>query len=162
MSLVTDIAFVAALQGNSTLMAKLAAKRVHNTSIAVPDKDLINAPLPYIIVSFDGLQNDDSTKDCSYDGETDKVQIGIEIAAKSRRKLGELAQDVRDTIRSYFETYSGPTSETEEDLTDIIPEDYAFSANGVQYDPDKPCYFMTLTYNCDTKNIYNDEQSEND
>ena len=160
MSLVTDIAFVAALQSNTTLMAKLAAKKVYNTSIAVPDKDLINAPLPYIIVSFDGLQNDTSTKDCSYDAEEDKVQIGIEIAARSRRKLGELAQDVRDTVRSYFENYSAPSSEMEEDLTDIIPDDYTFSANGVQYDPDKPCYFQTLTYNCDTKNIYSNDEQE--
>lgn len=160
MSLVTDKAFVAAILSNTELIAKLPAKSVYNTSIAVPDQDLENAPIPYIIVSFDGLQNDDSTKDCSYDGETDRVQIGIEIAAKTRTQLGEIAEAVRNTIRSFFSTYQPPLEASGEDLTDIIPENYVFSAQGVQYDPDKPCFWQVLTYQCDIKNIYNEQESE--
>ncbi|MBQ5756867.1 MAG: hypothetical protein IIV88_06385 [Erysipelotrichaceae bacterium] len=63
MSLQTDIIFVKALRANADLMKQLAAGDVYNTAIALPDEDLDNAPLPYVIVSFDGLTNDVETKD---------------------------------------------------------------------------------------------------
>ena len=63
MSLLTDIIFVKALRADENLMAQLPAGDVYNTAIALPDEDLDNAPLPYIIVSFDGLTNDVETKD---------------------------------------------------------------------------------------------------
>ena len=37
-----------------------------------------------------------------------------------------------------------------EDLTGLIPTHYALTASGIGYDPDKPCYYQTLMYNCDT------------
>ena len=58
MSLQNDIIFVKALRANADLMAQLAAGDVYNTAIAMPDEDLDNAPLPYAIVTFDGLTND--------------------------------------------------------------------------------------------------------
>ena len=144
MSLLTDIIFVKALQSNTTLLEKLAAGDVYNTSIALPDQDLDNAPIPYVIVSFDGLVNDQSTKD-TYEGETDTVQVSVEIAAKNRKQLGELATEVRRTIREYF-------SEVDEDSedADLVPYDYQFSADRVQYDPLKPCHWQVLRWQCDT------------
>ena len=145
MSLLTDIIFVKAIRSNSALMAKLPAGNVYNTSITMPDVDLDNAPVPYIIVSFDGLQNDDFTKDCSYEGSTDKVQIGVEIAAQTRQQLSEIATDVRNTIREFFENLP----DSDEDY-ELLPLDYRFTAHGVQYDPDKPCFWQVLNYQCDT------------
>lgn len=144
MSLLTDIIFVKALQSNTTLLEKLAAGDVYNTSIALPDQDLDNAPVPYVIVSFDGLVNDQSTKD-TFEGETDTVQVSVEIAAKNRKQLGELATLVRRTIREYF-------SEVDEDSedADLVPYDYQFSADRVQYDPLKPCHWQILRWQCDT------------
>ena len=153
MSLLTDIIFVKALRSNEELMSMLPAGDVHNTSIALPDIDLDNAELPYIIVTFDGLQNEDATKDCSFEGETDRVQIGVEIAAKTRGKLGELAVLCRQTIRAYFEDV---TSDVED--YNLVPNDYTFTAQAVQYDPDKPCYWQTLNFSCDT-NLDTDEQN---
>ncbi len=145
MSLLTDIIFVKALQSNTTLLEKLAAGDVYNTSIALPDQDLDNAPVPYVIVSFDGLVNDQSTKD-TFEGETDTVQVSVEIAAKNRKQLGELATLVRRTIREYF-------SEVDEDSedADLVPYDYQFSADRVQYDPLKPCHWQILRWQCDIK-----------
>lgn len=145
MSLLTDIIFVKALQSNTTLLGKLAAGDVYNTSIALPDQDLDNAPIPYVIVSFDGMVNDQSSKD-TFEGETDTVQISVEIAAKNRKQLGELATLVRQTIREYF-------SEVDEDSedADLVPYDYQFSADRVQYDPLKPCHWQILRWQCDTK-----------
>jgi hypothetical protein len=145
MSLQTDIIFVKALRANADLMKQLAAGDVYNTAIAMPDEDLDNAPLPYVIVSFDGLTNDVETKDDPYEGDSDNVTISIEIAAKTRTELGRLAEAVRHQVHQYF-LDADPTDED----ADLIPHDYQFSAQAVNYDSLKPCYWQVLTYQCDT------------
>ena len=47
---------------------------------------------------------------------------------------------------AYFEDTEGHTSED----YDLVPQDYVLSSGPIQYDPIKPCYYQTLTYNCDT------------
>ena len=148
MSLQTDIIFVKALRANADLMAQLAAGDVYNTSIALPDEDLDNAPLPYVIVSFDGLTNDVETKDDPYEGDSDRVTISIEIAAKTRPELGQLAEAVRHQVHDYF-VEADPT----DDDFNLVPLDYQFSAQHVNYDQMKPCYWQVLSYQCDTKSI---------
>ncbi len=147
MSLITDIIFVKALRSNTTLMAQLAAGDVYNTAIALPDEDADNAPLPFVIVSYDGMQNDDTTKDDEFEGDTDRVQISIEVAAESRPQLGDLTTAIRDTVRSYFRDHQGDDSD--EDFA-LIPLEMTVSAQPVQYDPQKPCYWQVLQYQCDT------------
>jgi hypothetical protein len=147
MSLQTDIIFVKALRSNADLMAQLPAGDVYNTAIALPDEDADNAEVPYIIVSYDGLNNQDSTKDSSFDGLTDMVTVGIEIAAKTRPQLAELAIIVRDTIRDYFRQHV--TLRDDEDY-ELIPNSYQLQAQQVQYDSLKPCYWQQLAYQCDT------------
>ena len=147
MSLQTDIVFVKALRSNATLVQQLPAGDVYNTAIALPDEEAENAPLPYVIVSFDGLNNQDTTKDSSYEGLTDTVTIGIEIAAETRPQLAALAIMVRQTIAAYF-------SEHVQDVQDedyaLIPNAYTVSAQGVLYDSWKPCFWQRLSYQCDT------------
>ena len=147
MSLITDAIFVKALRSNAALIAQLPAGDVYNTAIALPDEDADNAPLPYVIVSFDGLNNQDTTKDSSYDGLTDMVTVGIEIAAKTRPQLAELAIMVRDTIRDYFRQHVA--SQDDEDY-ELIPNSYQLQAQQVQYDSLKPCYWQRLQFQCDT------------
>ena len=145
MSLQTDIIFVKALRADEELMAKLAAGDVYNTAIAMPDEDLDNAPLPYVIVSFDGLTNDIDTKDDPYESDSDAVNISIEIAARTRSELGQLADAVRHQVHDYF-----VEAEITDDDFDMVPLDYQFSAQQVNYDQMKPCYWQVLTYQCDT------------
>lgn len=147
MSLKTDIIFVKALQSNSELMEELAAGNVHNTAIGLPDEDLDNAPLPYIIVRYDGMQNEDDTKDNDFEGDTDRVQIGITVCAESRAELGDMMETVRATIRDYFMENRGDDSD--EDFA-LIPDSMVPSAGGVNYDAMKPCYWQELNYQCDT------------
>lgn len=147
MSLQTDIIFVKALRNNAELIGQLPAGDVYNTAIALPDEEAENAPLPYIIVSFDGLNNQDTTKDDAFESESDSVQIGITICTGEREELGEMAVAVRTTIREYFREHYGDT--TDEDFA-LIPNDITLSAQGVQYDSMKPCFWQTLTYQCDT------------
>ena len=146
MSLTTDIIFVKALKSNTELMAELADGDVYNTFIAMPDSGKDNAELPYIVVAFDGLTNDQSNKD-DYEGDTDSVQIGILMAAKTRPQLGQLAQAVRKTIHDYF-----VAEHNDDEDADMIPLDYQFSAKPVEYDTMKPCYVQEFTYLCDVKN----------
>ena len=147
MSLQTDIVFVKALRSNATLIQQLAAGDVYNTTIALPDEEAENAPLPYVIVSFDGLNNQDMTKDSSYEGLTDTVTIGIEIAAETRPQLAALAIMVRQTIAAYFAEH---VQDVQDEDYELIPNAYTTSAQGVQYDSWKPCFWQRLSYQCDT------------
>lgn len=148
MSLLTDIIFVKALRSNAELIGQLPAGDVYNTAIALPDEEAENAPLPYIIVSFDGLNNQDTTKDDAFESESDRVQIGITICTGEREELGDMAVAVRTTIREYFREHYG--DETDEDFA-LIPDDITLNAQGVQYDSMKPCFWQVLNYQCDTE-----------
>ena len=147
MSLQTDIIFVKALRSNAELISQLPAGDVYNTTIPVPDEEVENAEVPYIIVSFDGLNNQDTTKDDAFEAETDNVTIGITCAAHTRPELGELLTAVRTTIREYFREHYGDNSD--EDYA-LIPNDITLSAQSVMYNDMKPCFWQVLNYQCDT------------
>ena len=161
MSLATDSIFVLALQSNSDLLEKLTefldddgttvideTPRLYGTAIGLPDEDADNVPVPYVIVTFDGLTNDQGTKDDRYESEYDTVNIGVEVTAKTLDDLHTLTQMVRDTIFSYLRA------------NDTAIMDYNFAAQQIQYDSLKPCYWQVLTYQCDVYNNYDDEQEE--
>ena len=161
MGLQTDIIFVKALREDADLIAQLPAGDVYNTTIALPDEDLDNAPVPYIIVKLDGGTNDESTKD-DCESSIDKVNVSIDIAAKTRNQLGALAVQVRKQVHRFI--MNAEQSEMTDEEFDMVPLDYFFSFGSVNYDPDKPCYWQTLSYQCDVRNDIiedeNDEQTE--
>jgi hypothetical protein len=96
-------------------------------------------------VSFNGLNNQDTTKDMNFDGLTDMVTIGIEIAAETRPQLGNLAIAIRNTIRDYFQQLTPQ----DEDYA-LLPNAYTMQAQPVQYDSMKPCYWQQIAFMCDT------------
>lgn len=145
MSLITDKVFYNALKSSSELLEAVDS-RIYNTSIPVPDEELQNEPVPYIIITFDGLKNEGLTKDDSYEGDTDKVVISIEVTAADRETLGEITELTRSTVQAYFQDTEGHETD---DYT-LVPDDYVFSASQIKFDPDKPCFFQTLSYECDT------------
>lgn len=150
MSLQTDTVFIKALSGNAELMAQIGATadslpRLYGTAIPLPDEDADNVPVPYVIVTFDGLTNDAQTKDDPYEGDEDSVNIGVTVVARNLNELHELTQTVRDTILQYMRNH-----ETEVD-------DYQMTASAIQYDSWKPCYWQTLNYQCDTNRDNNGE-----
>lgn len=145
MSLITDKVFYNALRTNSSVMA-LVSGRIESTSIPVPDEEFLNEPVPYIIITFDGLQNEGFTKDNDFEGDTDMVQVSIEVAAESRDALGTIMEAIRKAVIDYFEDEEGHAW----DDYDYVPNSYTFTASAIGYDSVKPCYFQTLTYNCDT------------
>ena len=157
MSLATDSIFTTALQSNSDLMATLGyvaptltdngkPARLYGTAIPLPDENLDNVPVPYVIVTFDGLNNDTGTKDDRYESENDRVNIGIEVVGETLKDLHDLTQMVRDTVLGYLRA----------NHTNV--EDYTFTADAIQYDSLKPCYWQVLRYQCDVYNLEDDEQ----
>ena len=147
MSLKTDIIFVKALRSNASLISQLPAGDVYNTAIALPEEQADNAPAPYIIVSFDGLNNQDWTKDTVYDGLTDSVTIGVEIAAKTRPQLADIAVAVRNTVTDYFRQH---VQDPEDEDYELVPNSFQLQAQPVNYDDEKPCYWQRLVFVCDT------------
>ena len=145
MSLITDKVFYNALRSNSEVMA-LVSGRIESTSIPVPDEQFLNEPVPYIIITFDSLQNEGFTKDKSFEGDTDRVQVSIEVAADSRDALGDIMEAIRKAVIEYFEDEEGHAW----DDYDYVPNSYTFSAGPIGYDSMKPCYYQTLQYQCDT------------
>ena len=146
MSLITDKVFYNALRSNAALMTQVGG-RIESTSIPVPDEKLKNEPVPFIIIIFDGLENEGYTKDNSFEGDTDKVTVNIEVAADSRDELGQIMQTIRQTVIAYFED----TEDHAWDDYEYVPDDYTLSASPVGYDAEKPCYYQILKYQCDTK-----------
>jgi hypothetical protein len=159
MSLATDSIFIAAIQSNTELMEALGYEapeeeyegrpgRLYGTAIPLPDEDADNTPVPYIIVTFDGMNNQNQTKDDVYESNYDTVNIGVEVTGKTIDDLHELTQAVRDTILSYFRDHE----------TAII--DYTFSADAIQYDSLKPCYWQTLRYQCEVYNLEDNDDGQ--
>ena len=145
MSLATDSLFIAAIRANNSIMSQIGG-RLYSTSIPLPDEDADNVHVPYIIVTFDGLNNEQTTKDDPFEGDDDKVTIGIEVCARNRSELAGLASIVRAQVHSYM------VSQLEGENPSIT--DYVMSAEAVQYDSMKPCYWQTLRYVCDVTNTF--------
>lgn len=143
MGLSSDSIFFAALTSSAEVMQTIDG-RLYSTAIPMPDEDAENVPVPYIIVTFNGLNNEGTTKDDPFEGDTDVVQIGVEVTAINREQLAELTQLVRSTIHDYL------TEDVDDERQTI--DDYQFSAEAVQYDSMKPCYWQTLRYQCDVFN----------
>lgn len=137
MSLTADKVFFDALKGDDQLMDAIGG-RLYSTAIPLPDDDADNVPVPYVIVTFDGLSNDAQSKD-DYEGDYDLVNIGVEIAAADRASLGALAGMVRRSVHDYI---AGEEDE--------VILDYSFTAQGVNFDSLKPCFWQKLVYQCDT------------
>lgn len=147
MSLQTDSIFIQALSDDSTLMEAIG-HRLYGTAIPLPDEQADNVPVPYIIVTFDGMQNQTGTKDnYGCEGDEDMTTITVEVAAPTLVNLHELTAAVRAKVRRFIDE-----ADPDADDYDEYPLDYTLSASAIQYDSAKPCYWQTLTYQCATNN----------
>ena len=179
MSLQTDLIFKESLSADTVLMTAIG-NRLYNTAVPVPDEQIDKVAVPYVIISFDGMNNQDTTKDDPYEGGTDQVTIGVTVVATTREKLAELTRRIRQTIHNDFQFVWGYEDLGEsggavleesngfrlrvmreyEEVVKQVPFSYTFSAQAVQYDPYKPCYWQTLNYQCDIANDIDNEQED--
>lgn len=137
----TDSFLVSAIKADARLIGAIDGN-IFSTAVPVPDEDLDNVPLPYVIVTYDGMTQDTDTKDQSgFESDSDINTCRVEVVAESRESLAELISDARRAIRKFFE-----------DGDELPVEDYSVSAGRVDYDPQKPCYYQDLTYQITTSN----------
>ena len=138
-----------AIRADETLMTAIGG-RVVSTCFEVSPTETDNTPLPNIIVTDDGFQNLESTKDDPWEGDEDRVQASVDVAAESPKEVQQLIRMVRRCVERYVVTLR-------EDGEDI-PQLLSLSSDGLAWDWMKPCYYQRLTYQCATISDIEDEQ----
>ena len=146
MSLRIGSAFLAALRANTDLQAMLGGTATEDDEttytgarifyVARAETDEQQDRIPYLIVMPKGITTQ-GNKD-NYDAE-EVATVDVLCVATDGESLVELAEMVKATIEDSLQG---------DDTYHI--DDFAFSASAVQFDPDKPCFFQTLTYLCST------------
>ena len=130
-----------AIRADEELMTAISG-HVVSTCFEVSPTDADNTPLPYIIVTDDGFQNQVESKDDSWEGTEDRVSVGVEVAAESPQEVKRLIKMVRQAVASHIEQMY--------DDGEDIPELDSLSSDGLAWDWTKPCYYQRLTYQCIT------------
>ena len=130
-----------AIRADEELMTAIKG-HVVSTCFEVSPTDADNTPLPYIIVTDDGFQNQVESKDDGWEGTEDRVSVGVEVAAESPQDVKRLIKMVRQAVSSYIEQMY--------DDDEDIPELDSLSSDGLAWDWTKPCYYQRLTYQCIT------------
>ena len=144
-----DELFFNALKADADLVAAVG-DRIESTCFEVsPDGD-DNTPLPCIIVTDDGLTNNQQTKDNVWESDEDRVQASVEVDAESPKAVKRLIRMVRRAINNYVILLRMNGEQ--------IPDLLSVQTNGVAWDWMKPCYHSTITYTCDIASKYDDEQ----
>lgn len=145
MGLLTIKLFMDALDEDSGVTA-LAERRIYPVAFPGSDEDFENVDLPYIVVGYTGPTNQVEHKDQRWIGDNDQEQIHVLMVARDIDGLANLEDKVKKAITTYFDALQ-PNDEN----YGLLP-DNGMSPQGdtVQYDPWKPAYSHTLTYQCET------------
>lgn len=141
-----------AIKADADIMAAVG-NRVVSTCFEIPPTDEDNTPIPNIIITDDGLLNQQTTKDCVWEATEDSVTVGVDVAAASPQEVKRLIRKVRRAIESYITTMYSQGED--------IPELTSLTSDGLAWDWMKPCYYQRLTYQCITNADIEDEQEEN-
>ena len=131
-TIVADIAIVQALR--SETVETLVEHRIFNTMR--PEYDEQEDKIPYIIVTYEGMTNDNHTKD-SIEGDEDVERVNVLIVAQDRVQLANIINEARKAIREYL---GGDAFDT----NGIA--DYSVSATPVMGDWTVPCTYQSLNY----------------
>lgn len=141
-----DEIFYNALCSDDELMEAVGG-RIKSTCFEVGPDEPDNTPLPCIIVTDDGTQNQPDNKDCEWESIEDRVTASVEIDAESPKAVKQLCRKARRIIAAHIRSMA--------EEGDDIPYLDSLQMSGVAWDWMKPCYHQTLTYNCTIEN--NDE-----
>lgn len=140
-----------AICADAALMEAIG-NRVVSTCFEVSPTEQDNTPIPYVIVTDDGFQNQVGSKDTVWESGEDRVQAGVEVAAESPAEVKRLIKMVRQAVEQYVcQMYTDG---------DTTPELESLSSDGLAWDWMKPCYYQRLTYQCTINTDQDDEQDE--
>jgi hypothetical protein len=123
-----------------TALMEAIGSRVVSTCFEVPPAEADNTPLPNIIVTDDGFQNQNGSKDCVWESGEDRVQVTVDVAADSPKEVKRLIRMVRRAVENHIILMSATDG--------CIPELDSLSSNGIAWDWMKPCYYQQLSYQC--------------
>ena len=131
--IVADIAVMHSLN-RSDALTTLVENRIFNTMR--PEYDEQEDKIPYIVVTYEGMTNDNDNKD-SIEGDEDVERVNVLIVAQDRVQLSNIINEARKAIREYlggdaFDTYG--------------IADYSVSATPVMGDWTVPCTYQSLNY----------------
>lgn len=135
-----------AICADAALMEAIG-NRVVSTCFEIPPTDDDNTPLPNIIITDDGFQNNVTTKDCVWEGGEDEVRVTVDIAGNSPQEVQQIMRRVRKAVEVYMVS-----------LGNAIPELVSLTSGELAWDWIKPCYYKPLIYQCITKADVDDEQ----
>lgn len=133
--------FFDAIRADNSIM-DIIDGRVTSTCYEIPPDEMDNTPIPNIIITDDGFQNNNSTKDDVWESDEDGVQATVDIAAESPFEVTRLVTKVRKAINDYITEMYEAGNEVPE-LQQGSP-----SSQGIQWDWMKPCYFQKISYSC--------------
>ena len=85
-----------------TALMEAIGSRVVSTCFEVPPAEADNTPLPNIIVTDDGFQNQNGTKDCVWESGEDRVQVTVDVAADSPKEVKRLIRMVRRAVENHI------------------------------------------------------------
>ena len=114
-----------AICADAALMEAIG-NRVVSTCFEVSPEDQDNTPLPNIIVTDDGFQNQNGTKDCVWESGEDRVQVTVDVAADSPKEVKRLIRKVRRAVENHIILMSATDG--------CIPELDSLSSNGIAWD----------------------------
>ena len=135
--IVADIAVIKSLN-RSDALTTLVENRIFNTMR--PEYDEQEDKIPYIVVTYEGMTNDNDNKD-SIEGDEDVERVNVLIVAQDRVQLSNIINEARTAIRDYlggdaFDSYG--------------IADYSVSASAVLGDWTVPCVYQSLNYTIST------------
>lgn len=128
-----------ALRADTDLIQAVGS-RIVSTCFEVGPDEVDNTPLPCIIVTDDGWQNQPETKDQTWEGTEDRVTASIEVDANSPKEVKQLLKMCRKAVARHIETLDDDGEE--------LPTLESVQASPLAWDWMKPCYHQVLTYNC--------------
>jgi len=138
-----DELFFNALMADADLVLAVGG-RIESTCFEVSPDEQDNTQLPCIIVTDDGLTNNQTTKDTEWESDEDRVQASVEVDGRDPKEVKQLIRMVRKAIANYIASLY--------DKGEEIPNLQSVQTNGVAWDWMKPCYHSTITYQCDIEN----------
>ena len=143
MAIELDEIFFNALMADAELVLAVGG-RIESTCFEVSPDDKDNTLLPNIIITDDGLTNQPTTKDMTWEADEDRVQASVDVAAKNPKQVKQLIRMVRKAIANYIKGM--------DDKGEEIPYLQSLQTTGVEWDWMKPCYHSVMIYQCDVEN----------
>lgn len=140
-TIVADIAIIAALLRNEELRT-FTSDRIFNT--ARPENEEKEDNIPYIVVTYEGMQPADENKDYAH-GSSDVERVNILCVAPDRVQLADLINKSRNAISEYLDS--------EDCYNEFKIYDFAGSATAVMYDWTVPCVYQSLQYTVYKSNL---------